>query len=77
MPHYDNWLSFEEWCQRGGQARANFWRTEKWTNLERARYTHWVLRQRHWTEAYLPEVLADLASSLPAQRRQRRKRPST
>src|SRR5215471_1875358 len=42
---YDNWLSFEEWCQRGGLVRDNFSRTEKWTNLERARYTHWVLRQ--------------------------------
>jgi hypothetical protein len=72
--YYANWLSFEEWCQRGGQARASFWATLDHVNLGRARNARWVLGKRHWPEHYLVECLADLSDQLPAQRRKRRKR---
>jgi hypothetical protein len=57
----------------GGQARARFWATQDWANLKRATEAHWTLRQRHWTEPYLQECLADLSATLPRRRRQWRK----
>jgi len=63
---YTNWLSFEEWCRRGGQARARYWESQGWANLDRATFTHWIMRRRHWPEEYLHECLADLSDTVPA-----------
>jgi hypothetical protein len=71
---YGEWLSFEEWCQRGGIARANFWESQDWANLERARFTRYTMRQRHWPEEpYLHECLADLSGELWRHRRKQRR----
>jgi hypothetical protein len=74
-PFYGAWLPFEEWCQRGGQARAIFWATQGWANLERATFARYTLRQRHWPEEpYLHECLADLSATLPVKRRRKRRK---
>jgi hypothetical protein len=72
-------LPFQEWCESrsawGGLARAAFWYTQNFANLDRATFTHWTMRQRHWPEEpYLHECLADLRDQLRAKRRKTRRR---
>jgi hypothetical protein len=68
-------LSFEEWCKMTGRHRARFWRSKDFANLKRARYAHWVLRQRHWPDgAYLQDCMADLSAELVPPKRPRTKR---
>jgi hypothetical protein len=55
----------------GGIARANFWRTQDFANLKRARMAHFVLNQRNWPESYLRECMADLSDQLLAKQRKR------
>jgi hypothetical protein len=58
----------------GGQARAIFWETQDWANLERARYAR-ILRRRHWPEEpYLHEFMADLSAELSPPKRKKTKR---
>jgi hypothetical protein len=65
--------SFTAWCSWGGKARARYWYMQDYVNLERARYSHWVMKQRHWLEEpYLHECLADLSVTLHAKRRTKR-----
>jgi hypothetical protein len=66
-------LDFKTWCNMRGEHRARFWRLEGFVNPERARYSHWVLKQRHWPESHLTECLADLAPPVRSRRTKRRK----
>jgi hypothetical protein len=72
------WLPFQEWWASrsswGGQARAHFWATQNWVNLERATFARYTLRQRHWSESYLTEFMADLSAELPAPKRRKRRK---
>jgi hypothetical protein len=70
--YYADWVPFEDWCRNRTWMRNAFWRTQDFANLERARYSHWVMKQRHWPESHLVECLADLRSS-PRRRRTRRR----
>jgi hypothetical protein len=71
--YYPDWLPFEEWCRRGGRARARFWETQGWANLQRATYVRWTLRRRHWPESCLDGFMADLSDELPPAKRRKRK----
>jgi len=74
-------LPFNEWCAAravwGGKARAHYWATQDFANLQRATEAHWTMRRRHWPEHYLVECLADLSAELPAQRRRKRRKRTT
>jgi hypothetical protein len=75
MAYYDDWVSFEQWAGDRGFMRAAFWATQGWANPERARYAHWVLKQRHWREEpYLHEFMVDLSADLLSPKRRKSKR---
>lgn len=65
---------FDLESQRGGIARARFWSTQAWTNLQRGEIARWIYSARHWPESYLTDYLADLSDHTKQTHKRRKRR---